>query len=278
MEFEHNTDGIHLVYKNKALIINAAAVTKTILSDEDLINFSKSILTLNQNLGRISEKELSPNDLKMTEAIELRDINNPIPLFKYISRKDYDEFVSKGHFQLGSSKYYRDIEKSEARDGFEGFSISIIQVNNSQIPITLFRCNNYLIFCGTYVRSTGYLNKKFGEVEMEISNTFSFGTKIANSIGALGFTVGKVEYTNSKISKSKRIKTTTFSPENFIHREDIIELLLSVSIYPSLFVKPKMFEEENELRIIFEMPNDYATCHRFSDASLLDEIKFNFIL
>lgn len=275
MAFEHDSNGVHVKYKNKTLLINGAVVTNTLLNDDELIQFSKEILTFNQILGRISSTELNPNDLKMSESVEISDINITVPLLKYISRKDYNEYISRGHFQLGSSKYYRDIEKTEARDGFEGHSISILQVNNSQIPITLFRCDNYLIFCGTHKRSTGYLNEKFGEVEMEISDTHSFATRIAKTIGAIGFTVGKVEYTNSKISKSKHINVEPFAPQDFIHREDIIELLLSISIYPSLFVKPKIFEEENELRIIFEMSNDHPTCYRFTDVTLLEEIKFN---
>ncbi len=86
----------------------------------------------------------------------------------------------------------------------------------------------------------------------------------------------EVLYTNSKISKSKHINVEPFVPQDFINREDKIELLLSISIYLSLFVKPKIFEEENELRIIFEMPNDHPTCYIFTYLNLLSEIiKFN---
>ncbi|MFN9320380.1 MAG: hypothetical protein ACK58Q_07325, partial [Chitinophagales bacterium] len=85
----------------------------------------------------------------------------------------------------------------------------------------------------------------------------------------------KVEYTNSKIAKSKHINIDRFSPKDFIHNEEIIELLISTSLYPSLYVKPEMFHPENELRIVFEMPDDYPTCHRFKDETLLDQINFN---
>ena len=275
MEFTHDNEGIHIKYKNKYLILNGAAVTKELLSDDELLSFSKEFLKFNQAIGRISNKEVQPEELKISATKKLGDIHNPVSFYKYISRHDYIEYFSKGHFQLGSSKFYRDIERIESRDGFEGYNISILQVNNSQIPISLFRCNNYLIFCGTSSKSSEYMNQKFGEVEMEILDSASFATKMAKSIGALNFTIAKVEYTNSKIAKSEHISIDQFSPEDFIHHEEIIELLLSTSLYSSLYVKTEMFCPENELRIVFEMPNDYPTCHRFNDETLLEQIKFN---
>lgn len=118
------------------------------------------------------------------------------------------------------------------------------------------------------------MHQQFGEVEMEIVDSAAFATNMAKSIGALNFTIAKVEYTNSKIAKSEHISIDQFSGEDFLHREEIIELLLSTSLYPSLYVKPKMFYLENELRIVFEMPDDYPTYHRFKDETLLNHIKF----
>ena len=275
MEFNHDKEGVHIKYKNKNLILNGAAVIKELLNDDQLLSFSKIVLRFNQAIGRISNRELKPEELKISETKQLRDIHKPVPFYKYISKHDYDEYFSKGYFQLGTSKYYRDIERNESKDGFEGFNISILQVNNSQIPITLFRCNNYLIFCGTSIKSSGYMHQKFGEVEMEIQDSASFATNLAKTIGAIDYTIANVEYTNSKIVKSKHINIDRFSPEDFIHREDIIELLLLTSLYPSLYVKPKMFHPENELRIVFEMPDDYPTCHRFHDLTLLNHMGFN---
>jgi hypothetical protein len=36
-----------------------------------------------------------------------------------------------------------------------------------------------------------------------------------------------------------------------------------------------MFDKENEVRIEFEMADDYPAYHRFQDKSLLNDIKFN---
>lgn len=272
--FLNSTNGLSIIHNGKTILINSSGIFDSLsTNDNDLIIASKLLFNFNQSIERISADKLIQSDLKIEESKYLNEINNPTPLFKYISKADYENFISKGYFQLGSSQYYREIEKEESRDKLEGFSISILNVNNYKIPITLFRCNNYLIFCGTTTRSNDYMNKKFGEVEIKISDSFSFASKIAKSIGAKGFTIGKVEYSNSKIYKSNHLITQPFEPQDFIHNQDVLDLLLSVSLYPSLFVKPKMFENEKETRIIFEMNNDYPTCHRFLDKSLLSEIQ-----
>jgi hypothetical protein len=275
LEFTHDNEGIHIKYKNKYLLLNGCAISKELLNDDEILRFSKIILKFNQEIGRISSSELQSEELKISTPKKLRDIHNPVPFYKYISRHDYCKYYSKGHFQLGSSKYYRDIERNESRDGFEGYNISILQVNNFQIPITLFRCNNYLIFCGTSIKSSNYLQQKFGAVEMEILDSASFASNMAKTIGALDFTIAEVEYSNCKIAKSEHISIDQFSPEAFIQNEEIIELLLSTSLYPSLYVKPEIFHPEKELRIVFEMPDDYPSSFRFNDANLLDQIKFN---
>jgi hypothetical protein len=275
MTFNHNNEGITINYKNKNIILNDLAVAEGLLTDDELLKYSEIILKFDQRLGKISTVELKPSDLKIGVTKELKDIHNPLPFYKYISKKDYETFYSKGHFQLGTSKYYRDIERKESKDGFEGYNISVLQVNNSHIPITLFRCNNYLILCGSSVKSAEYMYDKFGEVEMEIQDSELFAKNIAKSIGALNYTIANVEYNNAKIAKSKHINIEQFSPQDFIHKEEIIELILSTSLYPSLYVKPKMFQQENELRIVFEMPNDYPTCYNFQDETLLNHINFN---
>jgi hypothetical protein len=275
MTFNHNNEGITINYKNKNIILNDLAVAEGLLTDDELLKYSEIILKFDQRLGKISTVELKPSDLKIGVTKELKDIHNPLPFYKYISKKDYETFYSKGHFQLCTSKYYRDIERKESKDGFEGYNISVLQVNNSHIPITLFRCNNYLILCGSSVKSAEYMYDKFGEVEMEIQDSELFAKNIAKSIGALNYTIANVEYNNAKIAKSKHINIEQFSPQDFIHKEEIIELILSTSLYPSLYVKPKMFQQENELRIVFEIPNDYPTCYNFQDVTLLNHINFN---
>ncbi|MCE2963809.1 MAG: hypothetical protein ACK43K_05160 [Chitinophagales bacterium] len=109
MEFNHDKEGVHIKYKNNILILNGAAFTNELLNDDQLLSFSKAMLSFNQALGRISNRELKPDDLKISETKQLSDIHNPVPFYKYISKNDYDEYFSKGRFQLGSSKYYRDI-------------------------------------------------------------------------------------------------------------------------------------------------------------------------
>ena len=66
MEFTHDNEGIHIKYKNKYLILNGAAVTKELLSDDELLSFSKEFLKFNQAIGRISNKEVQPEELKIT--------------------------------------------------------------------------------------------------------------------------------------------------------------------------------------------------------------------
>lgn len=277
MNFTHDNEGLYIKHRNNSILINGIGISSPPLTDEEMLNFSKALLAFNQNLGRISSTELKPDDLKISKSKKLLDIHNPQPIFKYISKTIYDKYISKGQFQLGSSQYYREIEKNESRDNFEGFSITFLNINDLQIPISLFRCSNYLIFCGSAKKSSEYLKEKFGNVEMKICDSLSFGNKIAKLIGAKSFIIGKVEYSNSKICKSNNFLTNSFiNPQDFINQSDVIEFLLSESLYPSMFVKPKMFEDEDEIRIIFEMQDDFTLPHNFTDLKLLDEIEFKY--
>lgn len=275
MQFNHDNQDVHLFYKNKKITINSGSYTEMQLTDEELLNYSSAILKYNQSIGRISSDELQPDDLKISKAKSLNDINSSVPFYKYISQGDYEKYYSQGSFQLGTSKYYREIEKKQSRDGFEGFNISVLQINDIQIPISLFHCNNYLIFCGTSNNSNDYMQHKFGQIEMEITNTGSFASDMAISLGALNYTISFVEYTNAKVVKSDKIQVTNLKENEIMQNEDVLDLLLTTSLYPSLYVKPNMFSPEQELRIVFEMPNNFEGPHHFYDKTLLSHIKFN---
>lgn len=180
-----------------------------------------------------------------------------------------------GNWQLGNVHQYRTIENIKQRDEFEGFSFLNLNINNHIISQVCNAGFNYLILCGTKSKNSSNLKEQFGEQELFFPDIKSFAEDVSMEINAIRYFIQKIEYNTLKSYFNPRVY---LDPEinvtDNILTQKYFDILYENLIYPSLFVKPEAFKDENEVRIIFEMPKDYNKPYRFKNKSLLKHIEF----
>jgi hypothetical protein len=87
-------------------------------------------------------------------------------------------------------------------------------------------------------------------------------------------------YGDLKIFRINTLKSIRLSrdepPGNFdpnLIDDRVFDLLYDKSFLPSLFMKPTRFSIEEELRLVFEMPQDVPDVLRIAEKSLLKHIE-----
>ena len=117
--------GFKYVLNNRSLIIQMITMTKkniklTNAQIEVFIKATSKYLDAIQNTDNLIELFGSMDFVNPDQSIY------PKSFYKFIHKETYDNFISKGKFQLGTLQYYREIERQESRDYKEGFSNLII--------------------------------------------------------------------------------------------------------------------------------------------------------
>lgn len=270
---KHSYHGLHIPFNGKYVTIMSAAMFKCRLTDKEIVQVAHGLIRYNQSLGRLSRREMKPRDFKIGPALTTNSLKSERIFTKYITRTDYESYYSKGIFQLGNSKYYRNIENQKSRDGFEGFNCTFLDVNAKHLPIIFFQCNNYLLLCGSYDDNSDYLTGQFGAVKMIIKDIDGFCNKLKTTLQATSFIHGSVIYSNARIYKSKPV--AVIEPiDDLLRNYQLIRFAIDNAVLPSLFVKPEMFSNENEFRLAFEMPKDHDLPYRIENTDLLQYIEF----
>ena len=195
------------------------------------------------------------------------------PFYKFIHKETYDNFVSKGKFQLGTLQYYRDIERQESRDEKEGFANLIINSGNRQILTSVISGFDKYILCGTYdIDNVDYMSTKYGGYIMKINNIHSFAEKVKTAIGAQSWYVNEITYSDYKAYSVDTIISDLngVSPDL---SDEFFDILFEISEKPSVYAKPTRFMDEKELRLSFTMSRDVKTRLNFENVGLLAEVE-----
>ena len=247
--------GFEYTYNKRKLVAQGMMISKegVHFSEKDLKNLINHIT---RYLDSRSNIDVAPKDpLGEIHSNTLFD-NNVLTFHKYISEKTYDKYIAKGKFQLGSLRLYREIEKNESRDEKEGFSNLLVNAGSRDIFVPVISGFNYYVLCGSYVEEySENMSNKFGEIMITIKNVKSFAESIMKSIGAVRWYIRRVDYSDFKAYRIKQI-IKNIPKSGFDMNEELFECLLNASTLPSIFVKPMRFSDENELRLVFEMPKD----------------------
>jgi len=264
--------GFKYALNNRSLIMQLITMTK---ENQDLTNdhietFIKATSNyLNQISNKRNLKELfGPLSFVSSESPDYNE-----PFYKFIHKETYDNYISKGKHQLGSLKYYREIEKAESRDEKEGFSNLIIKSGNRQILTSVISGFDKYILCGTYnLQQMKMMSKKFGGYIMKINNLNAFSEKVKNTIGALNWQVRKVTYSDYKAYMAeKQINDLKgVSPDLSV---ELFQLLYQFSESPSVFCKPMRYSPEREVRLVYSMETDVKDTLNFENTDLLDHIE-----
>ena len=269
----HKLVGYEYKHNNKSLLLQLIYMTKeNFLFTEDEL---KNMIEITSNfLDKTSRNLESPskffgNILEPTSYIE----DHGIPLYKFIPQEVYQNHILKGHFRLGSLKYYREIENESSKDPKEGFSNIIINSGNRQIFTSLISGFDQYVFCGTYtLEESVYMSKRFGGVVIKIKNLRSFAEKIKNAIGAQKWYSKKVTYSDLKAYKVKQLieDLNGVGPDLSV---ELFKYLLSFSTVPSVFSNPARFAPEQEIRLSFEMNKNTKRKLDICNKALLKEIE-----
>ena len=254
------------------MIIQLITMTKEykLLTNSEIESFIKATSKL---LGSTQNRN------NLIELFGRLDFVNPSqtsyhkPFYKFIHKDTYENFIRKGKFQLGSLKYYREIERQESRDEKEGFSNLIIKTSNRHILTSVISGFDKYILCGTYdIGNLNYMSSKYGGYIMKINNIKSFAEKIKSAIGALSWSVNEINYTDYKAYavESTISDLSGVSPDI---SDEFFKILYEISENPSVFAKPLRFKPEKELRLTFNMAKDVKKTLNFDNLGLLSEIE-----
>lgn len=264
--------GFEYTYKKVSLILQLITVTKenNNLSEEQLKVVIKATSTyLNSIDNKINLLELFGKIEVKEEQVKINDLT----FYKFISKDTYENFIRKGKFQLGSLKYYRAIERAESRDEKEGFCNLIFENHNRQFFSSAISGFNYFILCGTHkLDEKKYMSKNFGDYVLKIKNINSFANSIKKAIGAQDWNIQKVSYSDFKAHKVQT-DLQNFEGANPELSTEIFKLINKHSVFPSIFIKPNVFQPENELRLAFRMDKNVKPKLNFDNKGLLDYIE-----
>jgi hypothetical protein len=268
----HKYKGFEYILNNRSLILQNIFMTKEniFFSNDELENILKIFSDYLKNYSK------NPNAYDLFGEIHYIDNKHNSysgPLYKFIHKDTYNNFISKGKFQLGSLQYYREIERDESRDEKEGYSNIILNTNNRQILTSVISGFNNYIFCGTSnLNQINVMTKNFGGYIIKIKNVKSFADKIKSAIGAVSWQIEKVNYTDFKAFKSSlnTIDLKGVSPDL---SDELFDILYKLSERPSLFSKPTRFKTEQEIRLAFTMNQRVKQRLNFDNLGLLDHIE-----
>ena len=151
----------------------------------------------------------------------------------------------------------------------EGLSNLAIRTPRHLFGISLASGYNFGVFCGTStLNKREEMSARFGPRIIRIANLNLFATAVQSLLGARQFYFNKVVYNDLKMFRVRTLKTLRLSqtepPGDFdpqLIDDAIFDLLYSNSFLPSLFMKPTRFAIEEELRLVFEMPEDVPHPH-----------------
>lgn len=268
LKFLHSARGVTAKLGNRKFVLGTLSIGKNSIefSEDDYVNLSKTVLEF-----ECSVRGYPRHPHKLLELVESDEIiNDYAPFYKYVKEDTYNKWISKGKWQLGTVQLYRTIENTKQRDEFEGFSFINLNINNSIVSQVCNAGYNFLIFCGTKSKASEKHRKQFGERELYFPDIKSFAEKIQKQINAKRFFIQKIQYNSLKSYINRNpIVNSKIQVGNNILVPEYFEILYNNLIYTSLFVKPESFQEEEEVRIIFEMAKDHFKPYKFTNHEIL---------
>jgi len=273
LTFTQTGKELYATYQNRKInFSNIIMIGKrnTLLSDYQHLMLAKDNLRSYCENKKIPYK--SPKNLTLIYSKDFK--NEYSEFYKYIKPETFENFISKGHWQLGTIEYYRTIEDKKIRDEFEGFSFLNININNHMVAITFITGYNYLILCGTKSSDSKYHKENFGEKIICIPDIKSFAEIICKKVHAKRYFVQSVEYNSSKYYIVKNKIHDPYIDLRNLFTPPFFDKIFEHTFYPSLFVKPDYFKQENEVRIVFELDRDCFEPYKFEDKSLINFIQY----
>ena len=274
--------GYHL-YRDKLSILVRAISYGRRFTDDQMASYVKHIDRYMDAL-----KSVDAPIPTMTKALVESDFTefSDQPLYKYVSDSTWS-YLSKGSFQFGTAKYYRETPNINVQDRHEGASTFHLTHGDDQLNVTIVAGNNCALFCGTSFldgAEHARMQEKFGSRRIKIDPLKDFIAIVKSHVGAFSARTHNVNYTDLKnyaaehpgIERFSQISASSGSSDLSRRKlrkinEAFFSTFYRYGFMPSLFSKPTSYAEERERRIVFETTADLRKeTVRIEDKSLLD--------
>lgn len=209
----------------------------------------------------------------------------PLPFYRRVPDSTWN-YMSRGSFQFGSPRYYRDLEDAGRRDQREGRSVFHLSSGDNQLHMALSSGYNCAIMCG-YGDHPDHdhtlMASRFGEKVIRIDSVSRFAGRVCKALGATRFHVYDIIYADLKnyaaevegLGDFLKISGRGDLTLDALHKINVrfFDTFYEYSFFPSLFTKPTSYAAERERRIVFTLPSDMKKpTIRIEDRSLLDLI------
>lgn len=179
-------------------------------------------------------------------------------IYKFTSEDVFEKYIKGGEFLLSSLERYRDMEGqgNPAGDRFEGASFCFYDVGKYELGIaTLSGFDSFIFSAAKDLVNKEEMKRRFGPVVLKIE-LMPFARQIANMVGSTEPDVRLVRYTNLKIYTDK-IGIRLYDDDPPIRMSPNLAIALrEKGRIPSVFLKPKDFSWEREVRIVFRQKSD----------------------
>lgn len=273
LKFEKNDTGSYVLYNNKKIIFGTFLMI--LKRDKHFTDYQLLRLAKDNLRAYCTSKKLSSPSIRNFKVVSAKEIiNDYTPFYKYVQPDIFEKYIKNGNWQLGTIEQYRTIENSKQRDEFEGFCFLHLNINNHIVGTNLITGFNYLILCGTKEDNSSFHKTNFGEKVLYFADVKTFAERVCKIVKAKKYYIHNVEYNTLKSYVSNdKIYNKYLELENLL-APPFFDIISQHILYPSLFVKPENFKQENEVRIVFELDNDCFEPYKFEDKSLLNYFKY----
>jgi len=272
LRFEQKDKKLIATYNNRKIVFGTSLMI--LKRNKDLTAQQKLRLGSDNLRAYCAQNKLPLPVLKNSSPVYSKDIvNDYTPFYKYV-KPCISEKIKNGSWQLGTIEQYRTIENKKQRDEFEGYSFLYLDINNRMIGSNFISGFNYLILCGTRSSNSDYHKENFGKKILFFRDVKSLAEKICVEIKAKQYYIQNIEYNSLKFYVSnEKIFNKYLQLENLLS-PPFFDIVFDQMLYPCVFVKPESFKPENEVRLVFEMDQDFYNPYKFSNKDITKYIEF----
>ncbi len=248
----------------KTLIIDFSCVIESLTPEQAFVFIEATDEYLsageaeNSNLPRLQRRRL-------VQEFITKPIYQPFTedkIFKFVSESAYKRFYSKGQFQFGTLSTYRPLELmgNAAGDRLEGKAYCFLKSPTREYYVGVYAgFDRYIGSFTENIDDCRFMARKFGPIILEFDAKL-FMDRAAEELGASTAETGQVRYADLKIVKGETIGGI---PDESVPHLDkwLFEELYRLAEPTALFVKPRRFRREQEIRIALQMDREVSVPH-----------------
>jgi hypothetical protein len=259
-------EGLTLTESGKRVNLLTVALVHPLTEDE-LRDFCGILGDSFKQVGRVPTS-VNLGQISLGSPIEPKDLSIPSVFCRYVARKDFDRYLSRGSFRFANLSFYRRTAFQNVADPLEGFTFYYIRGRGSAAVVPCYSFFNHALFCGSTDCESEHCASKFGPVRLILRDIRGFCETVAQKIRAVGYHCYAVRYSTPKIY-AVDFPDKRFTEDCRFTDPRYFSMVRERGFLGSLFLKTPDYSPESECRISFEMPADIDRPIVLNDQSLL---------